>query len=831
MEAMGGGLPSGTVTFLFTDVEGSTALLRELGAAEYGAALAEHRRVVREALAEHGGVEVDTQGDAFFAVFASAAAAVVAAQHVQRALAAGPIRLRMGLHTGTARLMAEGYVGVDVHLGARIAAAGHGGQVLISASTRRLAGVEVTNLGEHRLKDFTEPVPIFQLGLAHFAPLKTISNTNLPRPVSSFVGRDREVAELTALMSGGARLVTLTGPGGSGKSRLAIEAAGELIPAFKAGAFWVGLAALRDPALVTAAVAQTLGAKRGLPEHIGERELLLVLDNLEQVVEAAPELAVLLEACPNLTLLVTSRELLRVRGEVPYPVPPLAGPDAVRLFCARAQTEPDETIGELCRRLDRLPLAVELAAARASVLSPAQLLDRLAQRLDLLKGGRDADPRQQTLRATIEWSHELLPPTEQRLFARLAVFAGGATVEAAEAVCEAHVDQLQSLVDKSLVRHSRERFWMLETIRDYAAEQLRHSGEETAIARRHLEFCLALAEPANLFAEAEGAQHHEVVIPEHDNMRAAIERAVATGDVELGFQLAVALENFWVTVNPDEGVHLFRRLLEAGSGVPARLRARALRAFGGASQAGGNLRQAERLYEQSLAMFRELEDEQGTGILLYRLGLLALDLGEAERARPLLERSLEMFQRAGFRRGETQAIGALGSLARAVGDKLTAKSLFEQSARMAAQIGRTWWGARMHADLADLALEARQPADATGHAQQVLQLAAPIADRQALLLGLACLACAAALTGNSGRAGLLWGAVEAEETRAPPGAWALERERYETLVTTATGGAFEDQREAGHQLSLEDAVRRALQDEGIHGAPSTSPPSHLQPRH
>src|SRR5262249_38150384 len=240
------------------------------------------------------------------------------------------------------------------------------------------------------------------------------------------------------------------------------------------------------------------------------------------------------------------------------------------------------------------------------------------------------------VRATIGWSYEVLPPAEQRLFARLAVFAGGATVEAAEAVCEADVDRLQSLVDKNLIRHGLERFWMLETIRDYAAEQLRHFGEETAIVRRHLEFCLALAEPANLFAEAEGAQHHEVVIPEHDNVRVAIERAAVIGDVKLGFRLAVALENFWVTLNPDEGVRLFRLQLEAGAGVPALLRARALRAFGGACQAGGNLRQAERLYEQSLAVFRELEDEQGVGILLYRLGLIALDLGETKRARPLL---------------------------------------------------------------------------------------------------------------------------------------------------------------------------------------------------
>jgi hypothetical protein len=330
------------VPFLFTDVEGSTQLLHELGPEGYAAALAEHRRVSRDAFARHGGVEVDTQGDAFFVAFSTAEGAIEAAMDAQAQLT---IAVRMGIHTGTPYLAEEGYVGADVHRAARIAAAGHGGQVLVSASTAALIGSEgVVELGEHRLKDFDEPVPLYQLGDESFPPLKTISNTNLPRPASSFVGREREVEEVASLLKDGTRLLTLTGPGGSGKTRLALEAAAELVPALKAGVFWVGLAPLRNAALVTETIAQTLGAKDGLAEHIGEREMLLLLDNLEQVVEAAPELAVLVETCPNLRLLVTSRELLRVRGEVEYPVPPLAEPEAVELFCTRARTEPEDAV-------------------------------------------------------------------------------------------------------------------------------------------------------------------------------------------------------------------------------------------------------------------------------------------------------------------------------------------------------------------------------------------------------------------------------------------------------------------------------------------------------
>jgi predicted ATPase/class 3 adenylate cyclase len=524
MASMRTDLPRGTVTFLFTDIEGSTRLLHEVGEARYGELLSEHYRELREVFSRHTGVEVGTQGDSFFYVFAHAKDALAAASAAQAQLSTGPIRVRMGLHTGIPLLTEDGYVGIEIHRAARIAAAAHGGQVVLSKETRSSIddAFRVRDLGEHRVKDFDEPVWIFQLGRQAFPPLKTISNTNLPRPVSSFIGRDREVEAIASLFRDGARLVTLTGPGGSGKTRLAIEAAAELVPDQRNGVFWVGLAPLRDPALVLETIGRTLGAKDGLAAHIGEKEMLLLLDNFEQVVEAATDIPLLLEACPNLRLLVTSRELLRLRGEVDYAVPPLADREAVELFCARAHGEPDHAVSELCRRLDNLPLALELAAARTRVLSVAQILERLAQRLDLLKGGRDAEARQLTLRATIEWSHHLLTPGEQRLFAALSVFAGGCTLQAATTVAGADIDTLQSLVDKSLVRFRDERFWMLETIREFAVERLAELGEAEKLRRRHAELFVALAEEAepNLRAVSEAGwldrlqRDHDAVQPD-----------------------------------------------------------------------------------------------------------------------------------------------------------------------------------------------------------------------------------------------------------------------------------------------------------------------------
>lgn len=640
-------LPSGTVTFLFTDVEGSTNLLHELGTEAYANVLAEHRRIVREAFEAHGGVEVDTQGDAFFVAFADASAAVEAAKSAQETFRTGPIRVRMGLHTGTPHVDREGYVGEAVHLGARISAVGHGGQVLLSGQTRKLVGGELTELGEHRLKDFAEPVVIFQLGRERFPPLKTLSNTNLPYPASSFVGREREVSEIAALMRGGTRLLTLSGPGGSGKTRLAIEAAFELLPEFKAGVFWVGLATLRVAALVTQAIAETLGAEDRLAEHIGQRELLLVLDNLEQVIEAAPELASLLETCPNLKLLVTSRELLRVRGEVEYPVPPLDESEAVELFCTRSRLERDAMIAEVCRRLDNLPLAIELAAARASALSPAQILERLAQRLDMLKGGRDAEARQQTLRATIEWSYDLLDPTERSLFARLAVFRGNCTLEAAEQIGDASLDTLQSLVEKSLLRHSGERFWMLETIREYAAERLELSGQADELRQRHAAWFIALAEDAYPHLRGRPKEWLDRLKPEHDNLRAALDHLEASGETQLALQLAGAVYQFWnLGGHLKEGKPRLERLLGTDESRTA-ARARALNGAAAMAASTGDSATAKLRSREALALHRETNDAWGIAYSVLTLGLAATEEADWASARAYFEESLTLFRELG----------------------------------------------------------------------------------------------------------------------------------------------------------------------------------------
>ena len=480
-------LPSGTVTFLFTDVEGSTRLLHELGAEDYAEALAEHRRLIREACSWHDGVEVDTQGDAFFFAFPTAPGALAAARGLTQALASGPIRVRVGLHTGTPLVTDEGYVGGDVHRAARIAAAGYGGQVLISSSTARLVDLELTDLGEHRLKDLSASERIYQLGNGGFPALRSLYRTNLPVPATPFLGREQELADVLSLLSSeDARLLTLTGPGGTGKTRLALQAVAEASDRYPDGVWWVPLAPLRDPALVLETAAQAVGSANGLAEHISDKSMLCLFDNFEQVVEAGTELASLLASCPNLDVVVTSRERLRVGGEQTYPVPPLAEDDGEALFSARARAvDPSftssEAVRKLCLRLDELPLALELAAARTALFSPEQLLERLSQRLDLLKGERDADPRQQTLRATIEWSYDLLSGEEQALFARLSVFAGGCSYEAAEQVVDADPDTLQSLLDKSLLRKRESeagpRYWMLETIREYGTERLEASGE------------------------------------------------------------------------------------------------------------------------------------------------------------------------------------------------------------------------------------------------------------------------------------------------------------------------------------------------------------------
>ncbi len=670
--------PSGTVTFVFTDVEGSTTLLDGLGAQAYREALAEHHSVVREVFAAHSGYEVDEAGDGLFYAFGSASEAVGAVRQATASLAEGPVRVRIGVHTGEALLDPPKYVGADVHKAARIMSAAHGGQVVLSAATHELVVGAMLELGRHRLKDFAEPVLLYQLGLERFPPLRTISNTNLPVALSSFVGREREVREVVSLVrQDAARLVTLAGPGGTGKTRLALEAAGELVSDFGAGVFWIGLAPIRDPALVLASIAQTLEATQEPAEHIGEKNILLVLDNLEQVIDSAVELAALLRACPKLCMLVTSRELLRVDGEVVYPVPALAEPEAVALFCARARVESDEDVAELCSRLDNLPLALELAAARVSVLTPAQILERISGRLDLFRAGRGADPRQQTLRTTIEWSFELLPDEEKLLFTRLGVFRGGCTLEAAEEIVEADLDTLQSLVDKSLLRHSGERFWMLQTIREYARELLEEHDESNVVRRQHAAHYLGLAEAAYAGRSDLGPVWSHRLDEEHDNLRSALD--FMREHDSLGYlQLAGALGWFWAKRPPY--AEASRRLEDALAprADDGRLTARALSSLAVLESYSGWYEAAESRLRLAIEIWQAADDESELLGTRNELGMVLYRGGDSVQALKVHEQNLELARSLGQRSHVATSLAGVCQLLLATGQFERAEPLAEE---------------------------------------------------------------------------------------------------------------------------------------------------------
>ena len=563
--------PSGTVTLVFTDVEGSTQLLEELGTDAYREALGEHRRVVREAFRARRGYEVDYEGDAFFYAFASAESAVSAVGEAMVGLEAGPIRIRVGIHTGEPALDPPKYVGMDVHRAARIMSAAHGGQVVLSPSTVSLlepGTLELIDLGEHRLKDLSAPQRLYQFGNAEFPPLRTLYRTNLPIQPTPIIGRERELEEAGALVRTH-RLVTLTGPGGSGKTRLALQVAAEAIEEFPDGVFWAPLQALRDPVLVERAIAASVGADNGVIEHVANKHVLILLDNFEHVVEAAPAVSALLAGTPNSKVLVTSREPLHVESERRYPVEPLPEDDAAGLFVERASAvvpgfRPAAVVGEICRRLDGLPLAIELAAARVVLLDPDELLARLDRRLPLLTSrSRDAPARQKTLRATIQWSYELLEPEEQELFRRLAAFRGSFSLEAAEAVCATDLDTIESLVVKNLLRRwGSGRLGMLDTIREYAVELLDAAPDAGEMYRRHAEHFLSVAEDANLNAGTlrPGGQRLDIGVAEQDNFRGALAWALRSESIALGLEIATALEQLWTLDDPNDGIRWFERL-------------------------------------------------------------------------------------------------------------------------------------------------------------------------------------------------------------------------------------------------------------------------------
>ena len=808
-------LPIGTVTFLFTDVEGSTRLLHELGAEAYAEALAEHRRVVREACAEQGGVEVDTQGDAFFVAFPSARGALEAARRINEGLDYGPIRLRMGLHTGTPLVTDEGYVGEDVHFAARVAASGHGGQVLLSQTTREIldSDVVLSDLGEHRLKDVEGAVPLIQLGSEAFPPLKTISNTNLPRPASSFVGREAELGEVLSELEQGARLLTLTGPGGSGKTRLAVEAATTLVPEYRAGVFWVGLTALRDPSLATEQIAQTLGAKDELAEHIGEREMLLLIDNLEQVVEAAPELSRLLQGCPHLTLLCTSRELLRVQGEVEYAVPPLASPEAVSLFCERSRLEPSDEIAELCARVDNLPLAVELAAARTKALSPAQILERLTSRLDLLKGGRDADPRQQSLRATIAWSYGLLSKEEQCRFRALSVFAGGCTLEAAEEVADVSLDTLQSLVEKSLLRFTGERYWMLETIREYAGERLQDSGEAAAPRLCHAEWCCELAERLGGMPPHRRLDDDFGSLPdEMDNVRSALAWAWESGNDELALRFGPACLRYWMDRALFHEATLWFERSPRAADAPPRVRLDALRAAGViAFWILADTALADERWSQALTLAKRLPDTEEMVWWIQRMRAgVASDRGDLELALALLEQNLAKAREKGSRTQEADFLIHLGAALGDFGRFEEAQSVLLEAEKVFLELGDHAGVAALQIQRGDLALDRGELSKAAEFYYEYLEAldrlgGGPHGDRD-VVYGLAGLASVLAERGRDEDAARIWGAVCAAEEALGFRMIASERRRYERKLVP-----LEDSRSwiNDRALTLEEAIELA----------------------
>lgn len=812
-------LPTGTVTFLFTDVEGSTRLLQQHGAA-YADLLGAHRRSLRQVFEEYGGVEVDTQGDAFFVAFPRATDAAAAAAAGRLALEPSPIRVRMGIHTGEPTATDEGYVGIDVHRAARVAAAGHGGQIILTESTRRLLDPRtlVKDLGEHRLKDLAEREHLYQLGDGDFASLRTMDATNLPLATSGLIGRDGELAELLALLSNGTRLVTITGPGGTGKTRLALDVAAELVGSLQDGVFWMPLAGLMDSELFPAEIARTIGAPDDLVGFLRSRELLLVLDNFEHMLDAAPQVSALLAASSRLRVLVTSRSRLRLSGEREYRLEPLRGDAAAALFVARARDIGRDlvqsvAIDSICRRLDGLPLAIELAAARTKLLTPEVLLQRLGATLPILTGGaRDAPERQRTLRATIDWSYELLDEESRELLARLAVFIGGFPLEAAEEVCDATFDSLEALIDLSLLKPIGEnRFLMLNTIREYALERLHLSGNSEELERRHAAFFGALAEQGYAHRFDREAEWSARLTVDLDDLRAALDW-LASNDAERSLSLAGALGWFWLTHGHlAEGRARLAGALSASTddGAP---RARALTGSGAIVARVGDGPAGRGQLEEAIAIWRGLGDLDEVAAAFDTLGWLLFYTGQDTGALEPFERSLELRRQLHDAAGETRALVGVCQVHVALGQIDRAESLSRELLAMAEGEPRTTHFA-LHF-LADCALIRGDTMEAGRRYRESLQAALPLGDVLETSFEVQGVAMAAAGNGDPKRALRLAGAVEglweSLGTSISATFWDALLERYLGPARTELGDGAAAIWAEGRALAFDDAVALAL---------------------
>ncbi len=678
---MRGDLPTGTVTFLFTDVEGSTKLLDELGAERYARALAEHGRVVRDACAAEGGVEVNTWGDAFFFAFSAAQAALSAAARLIEGLATGPIRVRVGVHTGTPLLEDGDYVGHDVHRAARIAAAGHGGQVLVSSSTAGLVDAELTDLGEHRFKDLRAPERVFQLGDTEFPALKSLYRTNLPVPATAFLGRERELHDVVELIRReDAHLVTLTGPGGTGKSRLSIQAAAEVADAFPDGVFWVALAPLRDASLLETTVAQGLEVHEqpgvtvadAIVASFSQKRALAVVDNCEHLVDpVAALLRKLVDGCPRFVIVASSRERLGLRSESVYAVPPMLSSDCERLFSERASAvapdfEVDEHVAPICAAVDGIPLAIELAAARLRSLSTQAIRERLGQRLGLLTSrDRDVDERQRTIEGAIAWSYDLLDPDEQRVIRGFSIFAGGCTLEAAEEVAGADLDLVESLLDKSLLRRrldeaGQDRYWMLETVREFMAARLEEAAEADKLIDAHRSFFVALSEQLGPpLGRSRTAEQFERFRADEPNFWLALSHAIEERDGTSALRIVRFLGRLWYDRGElRDSFPVARAALDLPGGEPTD-RAYALvdvslfaRELTGADAAREMLAEAD-------ALFAALGNEGGLADAAIRRSFIESTSGNPREAIRLAEHTLELALRNGDDYRASRARGEL----------------------------------------------------------------------------------------------------------------------------------------------------------------------------
>ncbi len=839
------GLPTGTVTLLFTDVEGSTELLRRLGAT-YGIALELHRDVLREAVRRHGGSEVDTQGDAFFFAFPTATGAARAAADAQRELAAQswpddqPVRVRMGVHTGEPEQLGSGYVGLDVHHAARIAAVGHGGQVVLSRSTRDLLGADVAlvDLGDHRLKDIDAPIRLFQLGgeglAADFPPLRSLHASNLPRPATRLVDRAEEAAALQALLAE-TRLVTLTGPGGVGKTRLALEVAAGSLDDFAGGAYFVDLARITDSGLVSGAIAAALGVDERpgvdrlepLVERLaGGSRTLLVIDNAEHVLDAAPAIGELLERAAPVTILATSREPLRLRAEHELPLGPLPIESGVALFMERAEAvRPGEgldraVVAAVVERLEGLPLSIELAAPRVRALSPDVLLERLETRLAVLSGGyADAPERHRALRATLDWSYDLLGEDDRRAFAWLGIFVGGFRLEAAAAVLGLPVlaadDRVASLVDKSLVAPqgagSAPRYLMLETIREYALEQLDARDELDEAAAHHALHFTELAESSEqaLFGDDRAAWVHSLS-DDHPNFRAALEWTLARSDPDTALRLAGALWRFWHAHGDlGEGRTWLERALGCRGSDPSVHRAKALGGAVALAAVSGDVAAARAHAAARVELASRLDDDGQLAGALTSFANVLSDDGALEEAASLYAEAAVAAERAGDARAAATVMTNLAYLALRLGEWDRAATESRRAVERSRAVGDGVGVVVALVNLGFASLHRDRTDDAASAFQEALALLREVEDRESIAYCLDGVAAVALRRGDAETALRLLSAAaslrEAIGASLPP----FERELHDGAREEARRSAAERApaaEEAGRALATDEAL-------------------------